>query len=186
MKKNRQHSWKLALIILGVILGITLLIISIFATTNNRIVSLEEQIKESNSGIKIQEKRRVDLINNLVDTVKSYNNYESGVLEAVTSARSKVESGDIEEAKVILNAVVEKYPELKSNDNYKQVMTEMATTENLIASYRENYNNQVKSYNNYIRKFPSNIISEIMGYKRINYNYLDYKVSSDSPKNLWD
>ena len=74
----------------------------------------------------------------------------------------------------------------KSNANYKQVMTEMATTENLIASYRENYNNQVKSYNNYIRKFPSNIISGIMGYKKINYNYLDYKVSSDSPKNLWD
>ena len=81
MKNNRQHSWKLVLIILGTILGMILLIIGIFATTNNRIVSLEEQIKESNSGIKIQEKRRVDLINNLVDTVKSYNNYESDVLE---------------------------------------------------------------------------------------------------------
>lgn len=186
MKNYKNISWKLTLIVFGVILGIILLIISIFATTNNRIVSLEEQIKESNSGIKIQEKRRVDLINNLVDTVKSYNKYESSTLEAVTQARSKIDSGNIEEAKAILNAVAEKYPDLKSSDNYKQVMTEMATTENLIANYRENYNDQVKNYNKYIRKFPSNIISGIMGYKKINYNYLDYKVSSDSTKNLWD
>lgn len=186
MEKEKNVSWKLVLIIVGVVLGIILLIVGMFAGTSNRIVSLEEQIKESHSGIKVQEKRRLDLINNLVDTVKSYNKYESSTLEAVTQARSKIDSGDIEGAKTILNAVAEKYPDLKSSNNYKQVMTEMATTENLIANYRENYNDQVKSYNKYIHKFPTNIISEMMGYKKIDYDYLDYKVSSNAPTNLWD
>lgn len=184
--KNKKISWKLVLIIIGVVLGIILLNVGIFAGTSNIIVSLEEQIKESHSGIKVQEKRRLDLINNLVDTVKSYNKYESSTLQAVTESRSKIDSGDIEGAKTILNAVAEKYPDLKSNENYKQVMTEMATTENLIANYRENYNDQVKSYNKYIRKFPTNIIASIMGYEKIDYDYLDYEVSSDAPKNLWD
>lgn len=181
-----KKSWKLILIIIGIVLGIILLITGIFAGTSNRIVSLEEQIKESSSSIKVQEKRRLDLINNLVDTVKSYNNYESSTLEAVTQARSKIDSGDIDGAKNVLNAVAEKYPELKSNENYKQVMTEMATTENLIANYRENYNNQVKGYNKYIRKFPTNVIAGMMGYEKIDYEYLNYEVSSDAPKNLWD
>lgn len=181
-----RKSWKLVLIIIGIVLGIILLITGIFAGTSNRIVSLEEQIKESSSSIKVQEKRRLDLINNLVDTVKSYNKYESSTLEAVTQARTKIDSGDIEGAKTVLNAVAEKYPELKSNGNYKQVMTEMATTENLIANYRENYNNQVKGYNKYIRKFPTNLIAGMMGYEKIDYEYLNYEVSSDAPKNLWD
>ena len=160
--------------------------VCIFAGTNNRIVNLEEQIKESRSGVKIQEKRRLDLINNLVDTVKSYNAHESKTLEAVTQARSKIDGGDIAGAKTILNAVAEQYPELKSSENYKQVMIEMATTENLIAGYRENYNDQVKSYNKYIRKFPTNIIANIMGYEKIEVDYLNYEVSSDAPTNLWD
>ncbi len=181
-----NKSWKLVLIIIGIILGVILLITSIFAGTSNRLVSLEEQIKESSSSIKVQEKRRLDLINNLVDTVKSYNKYESSTLEAVTQARSKIDSGDIDGAKTILNAVAEQYPELKSNENYKQVMTEMATTENLIANYRENYNNQVKGYNKYIRKFPTSMIANMMGYEKKDFEYLNYEVSSDAPKNLWD
>lgn len=182
----KNKNVKIILITLVILLGFTFLIIAIFTKTSNRIVSLEEQIKESNSAIKVQEKRRLDLINNLVDTVKSYNKHESSTLEAVTQARSKIDSGNFEEAKTILNSVVEKYPELKSNENYKQVMLEMSTTENLIANYRENYNDQVKGYNKYIRKFPNNVISNIMGYKKIDYEYLDYKTSSDAPKNLWD
>ena len=89
-----RKSWKLVLIIIGIVLGIILLITGVFAGTSNRIVSLEEQIKESSSSIKVQEKRRLDLINNLVDTVKSYNKYESSTLEAVTQARTKIDNGD--------------------------------------------------------------------------------------------
>lgn len=181
-----KKSFKLILIIVGIILAFILFNVCMFAGVNNRIVSYEEQIKESSSAIKIQEKRREDLLYNLVDTVKAYSKYESETLQKVTEARNKIDSGDLEEAKTILNVVAENYPELKANENYKQVMLEMSTTENMIANYRENYNDQVKTYNKYIRKFPNNIISSILGYEKIDVDYLNYEVSENVPTNLWD
>ncbi len=177
---------KKTIIITGIVLSIILMIGIKFAITNNRVVVLEEQIKESDSAIKIQEKRRMDLIVNLVDTVKSYNKYEQETLSEIVEARSKALDGKIEDAEKLINVVVEKYPELKSNENYKQVMTEMSITENLIAEHRNNYNDQVKNYKKYTKKFPNNIILGIMGYEKINYSYLDYEVSQDAPTNLWD
>ncbi len=177
---------KKTIIITGIVLSIILMIGIKFATTNNRVVVLEEQIKESDSAIKIQEKRRADLIVNLVDTVKSYNKYEQETLSKIVEARTKALDGKIEDAEKLINVVVEKYPELKSNENYKQVMTEMSITENLIAEYRNNYNDQVKNYKKYTKKFPNNIILGMMGYEKIDYSYLDYEVSQDAPTNLWD
>ncbi len=177
---------KKTIIVIGIILSIILMVGIKFATTNNRVVVLEEQIKESDSAIKIQEKRRIDLIVNLVDTVKSYNKYEQETLTNIVEARSKALNGKVEEAEKLLNVVVEQYPELKSNENYKQVMTEMSITENLIAEYRNNYNEQIKSYKKYTKKFPNNIILSMMGYEKIDYSYLDYEVSQDAPTNLWD
>lgn len=177
---------KKTLIIIGIVLAIFLLCGVKVATTNNGVVTLEEQIKESESAIKIQEKRRVDLIVNLVDTVKSYNKYEQETMTKIIEARSKAVDGNVEEAEKLINIVVEQYPELKSSENYKQVMTEMSVTENLIAEYRNNYNDQVKSYNKYIKKFPNSMILGMLGYEKINYSYLDYEVSEDAPTNLWD
>ncbi len=177
---------KKTLIIIGIVLSVILFTGVKIAATNNGVVVREEQIKESESAIKIQEKRRIDLLVNLVDTVKSYNQYEQETLTKIVEARSKAIDGKIEEAENLLNIVVEKYPELKSNENYKQVMTEMSVTENLIAEYRNNYNEQVKSYNKYVKKFPNNIILSILGYDKIDYTYLDYDVSDDAPTNLWD
>lgn len=176
---------KKILIGIGVGIAVIILFITIIAGTNNRVVVLEEQIKESKSSIKIQEKRRVDLILNLVDTVKSYNKYEQDTLSKIVEARSKASDGKVEEAEKLMNIVVEKYPELKSNENYKQVMTEMSVTENLIAEYRNNYNDQVKSYKKYTKKFPNNIILSMLGYEKIDYDYLDYEVSEDAPTDLW-
>ena len=177
---------KKTLIIIGIVLSVILMIIITFATTNNRVVGLEEQIKESDSAIKIQEKRRVDLIINLVDTVKSYNKYEQETLTNIIQARTNALNGKVEEAEKLLNVVVEKYPELKSNENYKQVMTEMSITENLIAEYRNNYNEQVKGYNKFVKRFPNNIILGMMGYDKIDYEYLDYNTTADAPTNLWE
>lgn len=146
---------KKILIIAGIILSIVLFTMISFATTNNHVIVLEEQIKESESSIKIQEKRRLDLIINLVDTVKSYNKYEQETLSKIVDARSKAVDGQVDEAEKLINLVVEQYPELKSNENYKQVMTEMSVTENLIAEHRNNYNEQIKSYNKYVKKFPN-------------------------------
>lgn len=77
------------------------------------------------------------------------------------------------------------YPELKSNENYKTLMTELAITENLIAEHRNNYNIQVKQYNKHIKKFPNSMILNIMGYEKLDNTYLEYEVSENAPKNLF-
>lgn len=177
---------KKILIILGIVVSVVLFVVIGFVTTNNHVIVLEEQIKESESSIKIQEKRRLDLIVNLVDTVKSYNEYEQETLSKIVDARSKAIDGQVEEAEKLINLVVEQYPELKSNENYKQVMIEMSVTENLIAEHRNNYNEQIKSYNKYTKKFPNSLILNMMGYDRQKYEYLNYEVSEDAPTNLWD
>lgn len=173
------------LIIAGIVLGVILLLTGMFAGTNNTAISLEEQIKESKSSINIQEKRREDLLYNLVDTVESYNKYEQDTMTKIVEARAKASSGQVEEAQVLISAVAEQYPELKSNENYKTLMTELSTTENLIAQYRENYNIQVKQYNKYVKKFPNSMILNVMGYEKLDNSYLEYDASEDAPKNLF-
>lgn len=176
---------KLPLIITGVIIAIILMFITIFISKNNTAIGYEEQIKESKSAIVIQEKRREDLIFNLVDTVKSYNKYEQETLTKIVEARSAATNGNFNDAKTLVLAIAEQYPELKSNENYAKLMNELTVTENTIANYRNNYNIQIKRYNKYIRKFPNNIILSIMGYRVIEENYLDYEASPDAPKNLF-
>lgn len=176
-------------IVLGVIGGIFLAGIiavgAIFITSQNKAISLEEQVNESSSAIEIQEKRRVDLILNLVDTVKSYDNHEKETLTLLTEARSSASEGKVEDAQLAIQAVTEAYPELKSQANYQQLMTELSVTENLIAEHRNNYNIQVKAYNKHIRKFPNSLILGIMGYEQIDSTYLEYETPSDAPTNLF-
>ena len=176
---------KKILIITGIILGRILMITAMFIETNNIAINLEEQIKESKSSINIQEKRREDLIFNLVDAVESYNKYEQETMSKIIDARTKANNGNIEEAEVLINAVAEQYPELKSNENYKTLMTELAVTENLIAEHRNNYNIQVKQYNKHIKAFPNNVILNIMGYEKLDNTYLEYETSEDAPQNLF-
>lgn len=95
-------------------------------------------------------------------------------------------NGDIDEAKVSINAVAEAYPELKANENYQQLMNELAMTENQIAQYRNNYNEQVRAYNKMIRSFPNNVILSILGYERIETIYTDYGAPVDAPQNLFN
>ena len=154
-------------IIVGIVLAVIILIVGIFAGANNKAIFLEEQINGAQANINVAEKRRVDLVYNLVDAVQAYQDYEGKTLEAITAARSSVSNGDIDEAKVSINAVAEAYPELKANENYQQLMNELAMTENQIAQYRNNYNEQVRAYNKMIRSFPNNVILSILGYERI-------------------
>lgn len=85
----------------------------------------------------------------------------------------------------MIQAVAEAYPELKSNENYKELMNELATTENLIANYRSNYNNWIKNYSQYVRKFPNKQILNMLGYKVMSCTYLEYDAPSDAPTNLF-
>ena len=149
----------------------------------NKAINLEEQIKTASSDIEIQEKRRVDLVYNLVDTVKQYDKHEAETLKAVVEARSN--SGDISEVNTLISAVTESYPELKANENYKTLMNELSVTENLIAEYRTNYNTQIRAYNRYVRKFPNKQFLNLLGYELVDYNYLEYNAPSDAPQNLF-
>lgn len=154
-----------------------------FNGVQNKAINLEEQIKVSNSDIEVQEKRRVDLVYNLVDTVKQYDKHEADTLKAVVEGRSK--QGNIENVDTLISAVSEAYPQLKSNENYKQLMTELSVTENMIAEHRSTYNTQIKDYNRYVRKFPNKQILSIMGYEPVKYTYLEFNAPSTAPQNLF-
>lgn len=168
---------KRTLIIIGIVVAVVLMLVGIFATTNNRAISLEEQILSADSDIQVQEKRRTDLIYNLVDCVKEYDKHEAETLLAVVDARKDGGDVDIEEVTTQISVVAEAYPELKSSDNYKELMNELAITENKIAEYRNSYNNQIRAYNKYVRKFPHKQILGMMGYEIIEYKYLEYSDS---------
>ena len=181
-----KFSWKLCVIIVGVLLAITLLFLFAFQGVQNKAIGLEEQITTAQSEIKIQEKRRADLIPNLVDCVKAYDEHEYNTLMAVIEARGSSSDEVVGDIMANINVVAEQYPELKSNENYKQLMTELATTENFIANTRTNYNTWVSKYNSYVRKFPNRGILDMVGYEVQTFNKLTYDVSSDAPTNLFD
>lgn len=176
----------ITLAIIGVLVAGLALALAIGFGAQNKAIGFEEQINESKSGIEIQEKRRVDLIYNLVDTVESYNKHEESVLVKLTEARTQAKNGNVEEAQVAINAVTEAYPELKADKNYTQLMTELSVTENLIAEFRNNYNVQVKQYNKHVRKFPNSLVLGIMGYEKIDAKYLEYEAPETAPQNLFD
>ena len=182
MKKNV----KLTLIIVGIVLAITLFIVFLLNNVPNKVISYEEQITTAQSEIKIQEKRRVDLIPNLVDCVKEYDKHEYETLMAVVEARGANSDSSVQEIQTMINAVAEQYPDLKSDKNYKELMNELSTTENKIAQVRSNYNEWVTRYNSYTRKFPNRQILSFLGYEVTEYQKLEFDVTSDAPINLFD
>ena len=174
-------------IILISIAGFVLIILAcVFAVNGvqNKAISLEEQINVADSDIKIQEKRRVDLLYNLVDTVKQYDKHEYQTLKDIVDARTSGKS-DVGDVTTMINAAAEAYPELKSNDNYKELMNELSITENMIAQHRSNYNKELKEYKRYVRKFPNKLFLGMLGYESVSFEYLDYNASEDSPKDLF-
>ena len=182
-----NNTWKLVLIIVAGILAVVILCVFSIQGSQNTAFDLEEQVSTAKSDINIQEKRRADLIPNLVDCVKQYDEHEYQTLMDVIAQRGTSSDAAVAEVQTMVAAVTEAYPELKSNENYKQLMNELSITENLIAQYRENYNKQIKEYNRYVRKFPTRIYLSWLGYEVIEFEYLEFdNVSSDAPTNLFD
>lgn len=180
----KNNNWKMPLIILAGVLAISLMCVLVVQNSQNKAIAMEEQVNTAQSDIKVQEKRRVDLVYNLVDCVKQYDKHEADTLTAIVEGRGS--AGDIEHVTTAITAVSEAYPELKSNENYKQLMSELSMTENLIAEYRSNYNKQIKEYNRYVRKFPTRLFLNILGYDAQDYTYLDYNAPEDAPQNLFE
>ena len=181
--KTMKKKWKVMLIAAAGILAVILLGVFMVQSSQNKAIALEEQVSSADSDIKVQEKRRVDLIMNLVDCVKQYDKHEAETLKSVVEGRGK--TGDIENVTTAITAVSEAYPELKSDANYKELMNELSITENLIAEYRSNYNKQIKEYNRYVRKFPTRTFLNLLGYETQDYTYLDYDAPVDAPQDLF-
>lgn len=179
-----KNKWKVVLLIVAIIASVGILSVIIIQSSQNTAIALEEQVNTANSDIKVQEKRRIDLIYNIVDCVKQYDKHEAETLKAIVDARGDI--GNIENVTTAITAVSEAYPELKSNENYRELMNELSMTENLIAEHRSNYNKQIKEYNRYVRKFPARIFLDILGYEKQNYTYLVYDTPTDAPQNLFD
>ena len=184
--KAIKENWKLVLIVAAGIIAVIFMCIFGVQGAQNKAFAMEEQVNTADSDIKVQEKRRVDLVYNLADCVKQYDKHEAETLLNVVEARGNNGSTtDIENVTTSIAAVAEAYPELKSNENYKELMNELSITENLIAEYRENYNKQIKEYNRYVRKFPTRFFLNILGYETQQYQYLDYGAPVDAPQNLF-
>jgi len=173
------------LIIVAVLVVILLWAVSIY----NRLVTLKNQVKNAWSQIDVQLQRRYDLIPNLVETVKSYMNYEKGTLEAVVNARAqavaardKVEKaggpteGSLKEliaaestlkgAMGNIFALAENYPQLRASENMKTLQEELSSTENKVAFARQAYNDQAMAYNTAQQVFPAVVVANALGHKQ--------------------
>ena len=141
----------------------------------NKLASLKVKIKEAWSHIDVQLKRRVDLIPNLVETVKGYASHEKDVFENVTKARSALmnakDVGQVQEANNMLTgalkslfAVAEAYPELRAQEGFLNLQKELSDTEDKIAYSRQFYNSVVREYNSTLVVFPNNLMASMMGF----------------------
>lgn len=154
---------KKLLIFLGVVLVLGLMFVGWYISGLNRIVRMHEAVNESWAEIDNQLKRRMDLIPNLVSTVKGYATHEKDVFTHVADARAKLAgaqtikqkidaSNQLEGALSRLLVVVERYPDLKANTSFQRLMDELSGTENRIAVARMRYNRDVKMFNTHIRE----------------------------------
>lgn len=171
---------KTALITVGGLLAILVIIVMAFIGINNNIIDRDEVTIQAWANVETVLQRRYDLIPNLVNTVKGYASHEKELLEEVTRLRSQwgeakasgntdqsaQTAGQLENAIGRLMVVVEKYPDLKANQNFLALQEELAGTENRISVERRRYNESVAAYNKYIRKYPGSIIAGMKGYER--------------------
>jgi LemA protein len=160
--------------------------IPFFSGAYNRAVTIEENVNTSKSNISKEEQRRVDLFNNLVDAVQDARTFEQETLVKIAEARGQANKGQVENAMITLASVVEAYPEIKTTALYQQTMTEFAVTENRLAGYREQYNNDVREYKRYTKGFFTRIGLAITGYEVQDFKYLDYQVDNREARDLFN
>jgi len=192
----------ITLAIVGSLLLLVFLIIGWGIGVNNRLVTAEEGVKNAWSQVENQYQRRYDLIPNLVETVKGFAKQEKEVLIGVTEARASV--GQMKVTPEVLNnpqafqnfqkaqdglssalsrlmVVVEKYPELKSNENFLQLQSQLEGTENRIAVERRNFSEKVQGYNTMVRHFPESVIAGFRGFREVEY-FQSVEGSDKAPK----
>lgn len=180
MKKNKGLIITIVVIALVAIWGIS---------SYNGLVSMDENVSNQWANVETQYQRRSDLIPNLVNTVKGYAKHESETLESVMAARSQATQvkidpsnctpqqlaayqkaqGDVTTALGKLLAITENYPDLKANQNFLELQSQLEGTENRINVARKDFNDSAKKYNTSLRSFPRNIIASMFGFEKRNY-----------------
>lgn len=179
-----MKKWLIGLVVLGVIAVIA---VSWFVKTRNEMVSMEEQVNQSWSQVENVYQRRLDLIPNLVNTVKGYAIHERETLEKVIQARASASQvsgqalqnalndpqsfakfqeaqGALSSALSRLMVVVERYPDLKANQNFLELQAQLEGTENRISVERRRFNESAQAYNVKIRRFPDALVASISGF----------------------
>ena len=173
---------KKTLIIIGAVVASIIIIIFIGQGVKNKAIRIEEGIENASGNIRVEEKRRYDLIPNLIETVKEYDQHEYNTLVNLVKERG-YDLETSEHIKLMINAVAEAYPDLKSQKNYQDLMNELAITENKIAEIRKFYNKEVTSYKRFVRQFPNKQILFLTGYDAKDYERLEFENTSvDAPK----
>jgi LemA protein len=180
---------KKSLIIIGGILVLLFAIYQLFAGKYNNMVELSEPATSQWANVQSAYQRRADLIPNLVNTVKGYAEFEKSTLTAVVEARAKATSMTIDPSNLNpeniqkfqavqdglsgalsrLLVTIEKYPDLKANQNFLELQSQLEGTENRINVERNKFNELVKEYNTYIKKFPNNLIAGLFNMEKKGY-----------------
>ena len=172
-----------------IIIAVAVLAVVWGITSYNGLVSMDEGVQSKWADVETQYQRRADLIPNLVNTVKGYAAHESETLAAVVEARAKATSVNIDpsnmSAEQIANfqkaqdgvssalgrllVTVEKYPELKANENFRELQAQLEGTENRISVARRDFNEAARQYNTTLRSFPKNILANMCGFEKKAY-----------------
>ncbi len=159
-----------------IIIAIVLLILIYFGATYNSFVRLNNAVKEAFATMDVYLKKRWDLIPNIVETVREYVKYEKSTLEEIVELRNSAYDNMSADEKVDVNnklsqginklmAIAEAYPDLKANDNFKDLTQQLTKIEDDVANSRKYYNGAVRVFNNKVQVFPSNIIAGMLGFK---------------------
>jgi LemA protein len=192
-----KKSW----IIIAVIVILAIVTYSWFKGTYNNMVSYNEQVSAQWAQVENVYQRRADLIPNLVNTVKGYASHEKETLEGVIEARSKatsvnIDAGNLTPEKLAsfqqaqeglssalskLMVVVERYPDLKANQNFLELQAQLEGTENRIAVERKKFNDITRNYNTYIKLFPKNMLANMFGFQQKPY-FKSKPGSEEAPK----
>jgi LemA protein len=174
-------------------LSVVILIVIWSIVIYNQLIRFYQRVKEAESDIEVQLKRRADLIPNLVETVKGYAIHEREVLENITQARSallnaknlkeEVQADNmITSALKTLFAVAENYPDLKANQNFLELQRELRDAEDKIMASRRFYNSVVMEYNSFLQSFPTNLFAKLFNFQPAEYFELELVEEKEVPK----
>lgn len=176
---------KLFAICSAAFVGFLLVCFCCVMSSKNGAISLEEEVNAAKSAIDVHLSNRFNKLHELAGCVKRYDEHESKTLEKTIAARGKGMSG--QEAKEVLMqiaAVAERYPDLKSQKNYQHLMTDVSITENHLAQVKKSYNEGVRDYRYYCRKFPTSVFLDLTGYRVLKFEMYEADASVRDTKPL--